>query len=227
MNLKQWFPIYTEICNSLSIDPASDFMASVRLSAMIGSRKVCIPEEFKDREFSIFGPALRRYEPVGRHDIIVVADSGIERFLSIYGMNPDIIVTDLDGGIPLIKKCNEEGTFLFIHAHGDNMNLIREFVPGLNSGFICTTQNFPLHNVMNYCGFTDGDRAVFISMAMKAPSVTIHGFDFSSPVIKTSLDSERKMKKLKIAESLISMADREMKLAGLSGVSFFNKNIRL
>jgi uncharacterized Rossmann fold enzyme len=227
MNLKEWFPLYSEICNSLSIDPVSDFIASVRLSSMIGPRNIDIPEEFKDREVSIFGPSLNIREATGRNDLIIVADSGIEKFLSIYRRNPDIIVTDLDGGIPLIKRCNEEGTFLFLHVHGDNMHLVREFVPNLNANFICTTQNFPLHNVMNYYGFTDGDRAVFISMAMKASSVTIHGFDFCSPVIKPSIDLERKKKKLKIASSLVSMADREMKSRGLSGVRFFDNNVRV
>ncbi|MCL4438976.1 MAG: DUF115 domain-containing protein [Candidatus Thermoplasmatota archaeon] len=225
MNIREWLPIYSGICQELSINPADDFLSSVRLSAILDQRPPKIPQELMGKEVSIFGPALKKYEELKSNELTVVADSGIGAFLSIYRRNPDIIVTDLDGDISMIKRCSAEGTLLFVHSHGDNMGAIHDVVPTIEGNIIGTTQNFPLHNIRNYFGFTDGDRSVFIAMALKACSITIHGFDFASPAVKESTRMDRKKEKLKIAERLVSIADSEMRSAGLPGISFSGNNI--
>ena len=76
---------------------------------------------------------------------------------------------------------------------------------------IGTTQAQPLGNIYNFGGFTDGDRAIFLAVALGAGEITLAGMDFGDIVTKYSrpnLESdlaeadEFKRKKLMYAERL-------------------------
>lgn len=87
---------------------------------------------------------------------------------------------------------------MVVHAHGDNMDKVADLVPGLDR-VVGTTQSVPLRNVHNFGGFSDGDRAVFLSVWFYAKKVKLLGFDYHDPSV-----NEIKKKKLKWAERLIA-----------------------
>ena len=130
--------------------------------------------------------------------VSVVADSAIDRFKYLV---PDIIVTDLDGNLERIMSCWKDGTVLCIHAHGDNIKRIMEFVPALEGDFLGTCQSSKTENLLNLHGFTDGDRAVKLAQFLEAQTIRLDGFDFRTPVSKYG--SRDKEKKLRFAEMII------------------------
>ncbi len=157
------------------------------------------------------GPSLEKSEGVFRRkDGLVVAADGATSYLLEIGIQPDIIVTDLDGRVKDIIKASEKA-FVFVHAHGDNIDKIVKYVPKLQN-VIGTTQFYPKPRVYNFGGFTDGDRSVFISCALGIKNMLLVGMDFgnivgrySKPYLKSdTLADPIKKEKLKIAEELIN-----------------------
>jgi uncharacterized Rossmann fold enzyme len=92
--------------------------------------------------------------------VIMVADGATELLLEL-GIIPDFVVTDLDGHHESLVSANMKGSVMVIHAHGDNIEKINSSASDFRN-IIGTTQSFPLSNIFNFGGFTDGDRAVFI-----------------------------------------------------------------
>ena len=66
---------------------------------------------------------------------------------------------------------------MVVHAHGDNLPLVRRWVPRFEGPLVLTCQSRPFAHVHNWGGFTDGDRAVFAADALGAARVIILGFD--------------------------------------------------
>jgi 2-amino-4-hydroxy-6-hydroxymethyldihydropteridine diphosphokinase len=87
-----------------------------------------------------------------------------------------------------------------VHAHGDNQDLLREYVPKLRN-VIGTTQTRPPHGLYNFGGFTDGDRCVFFARYLRASEIKLIGFDFDDMSV-----TPRKHKKLAWAKRLIELA---------------------
>ena len=222
MNLREWLPVYRDISATLHIDQRTDFISSLKLSAMLGNAEQEIPERFYGRNISIFGPSeINGLSDLWKTDLTIIADSALKQFLEHNEKKPpDIIVTDLDGSSEDIRNCASQGTIVFIHAHGDNIEKIERIVPSIKGNIIGTTQNYPLHNVSNFFGFTDGDRSAFIALTLRPKSVRFFGFDFSRPQPKPGVNLELKMKKLKIAEMLIFKAQNIAQKDGISGFFF-------
>ncbi len=99
------------------------------------------------------------------------------------GLVPDAVITDLDGDVDVQLKALEKGAIVVIHAHGDNMDKIEEYVPEfVRKGYdrvAGTTQGKPVGSVRDFGGFTDGDRAVHLACALGAKKVVLVGFDFT------------------------------------------------
>lgn len=127
---------------------------------------------------------------------VIIAADGATSVLMKNGITPEIIVTDLDGNMDDEAKA---GAIMVVHAHGDNMEALGKYVPGLKK-VIGTTQSRPLWNVHNFGGFTDGDRCVFLAKEMEARSITLVGFDFEDENV-----TPMKKKKLAWAKRLIDM----------------------
>ncbi len=97
---------------------------------------------------------------------------------------------------------NKLGAIAVIHAHGDNVDALRRWVPEFSGAVIATTQAAPLPNVYNFGGFTDGDRAVCIAAHFGAKRIAATGFDFENP-IGFSKNIEIKKKKLAWAKRIL------------------------
>ena len=153
----------------------------------------------------IFGPADIQ-DTVDPEDAIrIAAGSGLPNMLAV-GIGPDIIVTDLDGDPEALFELNRQGAVVIVHAHGDNIDRMMAVVPMLPGPVYGTTQVEETRGIHNYGGFTDGDRAVFLAMALGAKEVMLRGFDFNAPVEKARANPEVKRKKLDYARELIDFA---------------------
>ncbi len=145
-------------------------------------------------------PILKKYRNITR----IAADSAVG-FLMQSRIQPDIVVTDLDGDLESLQKASKRG-IMVVHAHGGNMDripLARRF-----PRCIGTTQSKPFGRISNFGGFTDGDRAIFLADHFGAGKIILLGMDFGSRIGKHSntrvADRRIKLKKLKEAESLLS-----------------------
>lgn len=206
MNFRDWWRFYSQIVEDFNFDPARDYVSSLELSALLGTKSSASSlQGMSGKQVTIVGngPSLEGLlGSIPRNDVIV-ADSAIDTFLSGRSC-PEYIVTDLDGNIGKIRKCGTEGTTLIVHAHGDNMDKLGSIVPAEGFQVCGTTQNMPLWNIFNFGGFTDGDRAAFIADLFGASSITLVGFDFKNPNRKKPSDPAVKKKKLRWAKMLLS-----------------------
>ena len=115
---------------------------------------------------------------------------------------------------------------MVVHAHGNNMENIKKYVPVLEN-ILGTTQSTPIENVYNFGGFTDGDRCLFLAVKLGAENIVMAGMDFgkiithySRPDIKEregQADSVKE-KKLEYAKKLVEwVAENEnVKILNLS-----------
>lgn len=139
----------------------------------------------------------------------VVAADGATSTLLLRGIIPDVIVTDLDGAVEDQVEANKEGSVVFVHAHGDNMDAIRKYVPRFYGTVVCTCQCSPIEGVYNFGGFTDGDRAACIVASMGVRSIKLVGFDFESPSAKAGRSREVKARKLIWARRVLTILAEE------------------
>lgn len=201
-----WDDLYERVCKELEIDCRSDIAATEILSAMAVHQIAFIERinKFRKGDFIIYGPAGQAVDRKETGMVTIVADSAMERFKDLV---PDVIVTDLDGNLDRIMSCWRNGSILCIHAHGDNIKKILEFVPLLKGDFLGTCQSQSTESLLNLHGFTDGDRAVKLAQFLEANSIRLDGFDFRKPVSKYG--SRDKEKKLRFAEMIILDSVRE------------------
>ena len=151
-------------------------------------------------------------------DYVLISADGATTALIEERISPDIVATDLDGNMDDILLANLRGANIAVHAHGDNLDAVIKYTPFF-SNVIGTTQAQPVGNIYNFGGFTDGDRAIFLAVALGASEITLAGMDFgdivtrySRPNLKTDLAEadEFKKKKLMYAARLTQwIADNE------------------
>jgi hypothetical protein len=91
---------------------------------------------------------------------------------------PDIVVTDLDGPVAAELGAAAKGAVLFVHAHGDNLPAVQEWVPQCDGAILGSWAGAPDDLLENFGGFTDGDRAAYLAEAGGARRVLLWGFEF-------------------------------------------------
>jgi len=227
MQYSDWEGIYKRIAEDFGFDIAKDDEAArVAADIMAFKRRIkrteksvyqVIEELIKDKKVIICGnaPSLERDVvamakklddlPASKKYIVIAAD-GATSVLLRNGIIPEIVCTDLDGTIADIITANRFGSIIVVHAHSDNIEMLRRVLPALNENVLCTTQSKPLYSdtdngkvqIYNFGGFTDGDRSVFLAKEFGALSIDLIGFDFDDKQV-----SERKRNKLKWAKRLI------------------------
>ena len=169
------------------------------------------------------GPSIKKHiaylkSTENLEEYILIAADGTTTALLEEDIIPDIIVTDLDGNMDDIIKSNRLKSIVYVHAHGDNMDKIEEYLDKLDK-IIPTCQCKAFGNLENYGGFTDGDRAVYIAIySLKVNKIILAGMDFGSiitsysrPEIGCELKQadEFKKKKLDYAQKLINSLKKE------------------
>jgi len=151
------------------------------------------------------GPSLKSALPIiKKYDVVkICADTALEPLIE-NGIKPQIIVTDLDGNLDLIKK-SSKASITIIHAHGDNitkLEIVKDF-----KNCIGTTQTEKIGKISNFGGFTDGDRCVFLASKFGASKIFLFGMDFGSKIgtYSNTKKSEKniKLKKLQYGKMLL------------------------
>ncbi len=220
MDWKTWKPIYTDIASRLGLSTTEDYAATKTLSHLIKDTDPAplldrLERTIREKDVIVFGsgPSLMDHiEYVNQHvsDAVHIAADGAISALRDFGLECDILVTDLDGSMEDILLAATEGTLPIVHAHGDNQSAVLECVPQMNH-LLGSTQVEPLSNVFLWGGFTDGDRACYLASEYGPRRIVLAGMDFGSVVGKWSkpghtqhfLASPRKVMKLQIAEDLL------------------------
>lgn len=203
---EDWEPVYQEICEYFSFNPAEDDRAAHILADLtIQDATDLLKSRIAGKPVTICGngPTLsKKLEAITGVIIAADAASGV---LIRHGITPDVIVTDLDGIEDEAVTLNRKGTILVVHAHGDNIPRLRTWVPRMKGPLVLTTQGKPFGHVYNFGGFTDGDRAVYLAHEMQASDVTLIGFDLDDPVV-----TPMKKGKLQWARKLLSLIGHDL-----------------
>ena len=197
MEFGLWEKYYTEILDDFGFSREND-EESARLLDEILSVEGCLTLDdlgeivgFSDK-YIVFGagPSLKEHiqllkEDYDLKDYVLVAADGATTALIEEKVVPDIVATDLDGKLDDILLANIRGANIIIHAHGDNIEKIASLSSFFNN-VLGTTQAQPIGNLYNFGGFTDGDRALFLAVALGASQITLAGMDFGDIVTKYS-----------------------------------------
>jgi uncharacterized Rossmann fold enzyme len=213
MDIDTWFSWYDDILKEFGFKREDDEKSAEILNGLLDEyNSSCIAETNIKANVIVFGagPSLKRnvtelkeldvLEELDLNKFTLIAADGATTALLEENIIPDIVVTDLDGKMDDIIEANKEGAILVVHAHGNNMDKIKEYVPKLKR-VLGTTQSVPLENVYNFGGFTDGDRCIFLAIELGARFILLAGMDFGDIVTKYSRpdleESEGKADKIK------------------------------
>jgi len=225
MQFSNWKLLYENIKKDLNLDFSRDDIAGSRLNTLLAHNSQYVDIQYCEpmiQEKTVYiigtGPdldeALSLFFPLPVSSTCIAADGATSALIK-KGIIPDIIVSDLDGYLPDLLSCNEKGSFLLIHAHGDNIPLLDQVVP-MCTGPICgTMQSNPIRYpfVSNLGGFTDGDRAVFLSDHFHAKQINLVGFDYSGKIGQYSFTTPSKkmmkQKKLQWCKYLIEQLNND------------------
>ena len=220
MEFGLWEKYYKEILDDFGFS-RSDDEESAKLLDEILSTEGCLTLDdlsqivgFSDK-FIVFGagPSLKEHiqllkEDYDLTDYVLVSADGATTAMIEERISPDIVATDLDGNIDDILLANIRGANIVVHAHGHNIDKIASLTSFFNN-VLGTTQAQPIGNLYNFGGFTDGDRALFLAVALGASEITLAGMDFGDIVTqysrpnlpsKTAKADDFKKKKLMYAE---------------------------
>jgi len=209
MIYEKWKKFYYKIVGDLEINAEADRKAAMILQNLLEKKENKFKQEILrkiiiNRDVIVVGAGPSLLENINKNidliskSIIISAD-GATTALVENDIQPDIIVSDLDGRVSDQIYANKKGSIAIIHAHGDNIEKLIRYIPEFEGIIFGTTQidpsAFPL--LRNYGGFTDGDRAVFLADHFKAKKIYLIGFDFNNEIGKYSF-AEKKNKKLKM-----------------------------
>jgi uncharacterized Rossmann fold enzyme len=178
MQFSEWEPHYREILEYFGFDRAGDEEAARILAALLDrDNLLSLASMTEGNDVTVCGNAPCLKDDIGKITGIVFAADAAAEVLDKHGIYVDAIFTDLDGATDRFIELNREGTIIVIHAHGDNIPLLKHWVPRFTGKVVATTQAAPLPHVYNFGGFTDGDRAVFAADDLGAAQITLAGFD--------------------------------------------------
>ncbi|WP_178916890.1 6-hydroxymethylpterin diphosphokinase MptE-like protein [Natronomonas gomsonensis] len=202
MLYQEWNPAYEAILSDFGFDRAADEHARDLLAELLADERP-LGLDYIDLSGTVAvcgaAPTLAGDLSVARRADSVVAASTAVDVLRDAGIAVDCMVTDLDKNPETARELTTAGTPVAAHAHGDNVEELRELVPTFDAAAVLpTTQAEPRGPVVNPGGFTDGDRAAFLADACGADSLVFAGWDFDDSTVEPT-----KARKLLWAERLL------------------------
>ncbi len=210
MEFGRWEPFYERILEDFGFSRQQDEAVAAELDRLLGGSRVG-PEALRPilegREVTVAGNGPTVDKDIDRaRGVLVTADEATSVALA-RGMEPAILVTDLDGDVADQVRANAAGTVAVVHGHGDNGPAVRTWAPRFSGQTVATTQSRPGGRLENFGGFTDGDRAVFLADHFGAARLRLVGFDFERPSPK-DVDVRGKQRKLDWAYILLENLGR-------------------
>lgn len=214
MDYSEWKKYYAQILSDFGFSKKEDEKSAVMLSELLQGKKLGTHKDLNNmisgKNVYVFGAAGSLQgdaKKVKKEKGVFISADPATSLLIKKDIIPDIIVTDLDGLVEDQVTANKKGATVVVHAHGNNMDKLKQYIPMFDGKLIGTTQSKPFDSIYNFGGFTDGDRAVCIADCFGAKKIFLAGFDFEN-VGKYSKSKELKMKKLKWAKRIIEKIDR-------------------
>lgn len=219
MRYRQWAPEYERIQAEFGYSFEKERAASERLVALLPRPALDRAEQrirarIRGRETIVVGLAPQAGAPpvwmlprTEEPPALVVADGAAERCLSA-GLVPDVIVTDLDGPVPSEITANARGALVVIHAHGDNVPALERWTPQFPRDLAGSWAGPPERGLVDFGGFTDGDRAAYLAEGLNAPRVLLYGFDFDH-IDAAETSPELKRRKLQVGRRALDLLARE------------------
>lgn len=200
MKFADWEPWYEEILEDFEYSRDKDREAAAKLVELRITDSLSSLKSLENKTVEIAGP----YFNENRSDMTIAAGSAVEQIWEA-GLEPDLIVTDLDGDKDLQLDLNLKDVPVVLHAHGDNIRIIERWAERFEGPVISTCQCEPTYpGIYNFGGFTDGDRASFTADHFGAKKIVLNGWDFDKPFAG---ENREKTKKLKWAKKLIKQLD--------------------
>ncbi len=224
-----WSELYDAIRGSMGFDHFDDCLATRVIESLlydasiegryIGLGDIC--SLIRGKSACIVGASSsleRDIDCVAREvcDVVLAADGALSYLLE-YSIIPEIVITDLDGSWEKLVEASNMGSIIVIHAHGDNIASLKYIVPFLDrvhGTTQCILNDSKFSSVVG--GFTDGDRAVYMSVYCGARKVYLLGMDWnakvgrwSKPWLKDHVEAWREKKmKLAIGQGLVSLVSK-------------------
>ena len=209
MKYEEWAPYYIKILDYFGFSREDDERSAEILSSLLKRDDIAVlKERIEGKRVIVAGNAPCLLDDAKKTDFsgcTTIAADAAARTLAKCSILPDIVFTDLDGLDDDVLSMNEKGTLLAVHAHGDNIPLVKSWVPKIQGFVIGTTQSAPISHVYNFGGFSDGDRGVFAAHELGAAEVKLIGFDLDD----TSVDPV-KHGKLQIARKLLHLIGHDL-----------------
>lgn len=182
MEFSDWERFYVRVLDDMGYSRRDDRHAAELLAELVAADPVDrLRKLLSDEDVVVAGAAPCLEEEVsdlGSDAVVFAADSAVPRLLDA-GVQPDAVSTDLDGAPDDTVELSEEGVLAAVHAHGDNVESLRTWLPEFEDrAVVPTCQCRPPEGVHCFGGFTDGDRAAYIADHLGAGSIDLVGFDF-------------------------------------------------
>lgn len=212
MDFQEWEPIYEQILADMGYDRTEDESSVRILKAVTLNSDLHSGDDFShlvEGAVTVVGnaPCLEDdLDSLGIKGAALCSGSAVGRMLA-RGILPDMIFTDLDGEIEPQLEASSRGAVSFLHAHGDNPELIMRYAGLFTGPVVLTTQSAPEYTVFNYGGFTDGDRAYCYAKHFNSKEIRLIGFDYEHPMSKEGSDPSIKLRKLQWAKRIIESFD--------------------
>jgi uncharacterized Rossmann fold enzyme len=217
-----WFPYYQGIRAEFGYSSEKDQEAARMLSDLAKKKAIdpkVVERKIKGKNVIVIGAGsgleddrAAKYVKKNKNFVKIAADGAVQ-FLIENKIKPDIVVTDLDGDPAFLQKAEKAGATMVVHAHGDNMPLLKKLVPKFKK-IVATTQVSPLENVYNFGGFTDGDRCVFLADEFGAKKIILIGMELDGPAKyskERAKDPELKKQKMQAGKRLLEMLAKQSK----------------
>lgn len=202
MNFEAWEPAYEAIRSDFGYPRDVDEMARDELGRLVGPFDLGRFDAIAGATVAVAGGAgslVDELDVAANADFVVAASTATDVLLET-GVAVDLMVTDLDKNPKTGLELTETGVPVAVHAHGDNREAIRAWVPRYDAEHVLpTTQAAPRSPVENFGGFTDGDRGAFLADHFDAGGLVFPGWDFDDPTV----DAEKR-KKLDWAARLLA-----------------------
>ena len=197
-DIEWWWGFQEEISEQFDFSKDREEVAA-RLVSYTKQKISLIKERIEDKDLILLGAGLKK-ETIIPNKNVIVADGALRACLE-QGITPSIVVTDLDGYIPDILYASEKGSEIVLHAHGDNMARVFQYI--LELGPNCITTTYPSASSSCWGGFTDGDRALMMTLSLNCNTVKMIGFDYKIIGAYSGDYSPRKLEKLSWANKIV------------------------
>jgi len=193
-----WWKYQKDIETQFSFSKVREQLA-VNLSLRYFKSNNHLGQLLYQKEAVIVGAGITDQEavPVGT---VIAADGAVKACLQ-RDIVPDFVVTDMDGYISDLKYAFDNGCKVIIHIHGDNLSRFPDYSSVIEP--VCITSAYPSSSTSCWGGFTDGDRALMMSLSLDCKSVRLVGFDFDKIGLYSGNFSPKKLEKLEWARKII------------------------